>query len=533
MWQNQTVNDKLELLTLMGACATSQHVSAQVLNAAGTGYVVGEIITLTHAGAFADATFEVLTVGGGGEVLTFVRRNWGAFANRIATVTINAAGSGYLLDDILEIQGGTERQMGKAEVTGVSGTTITAVALFETGGAYSIAPTLTGAATLGVGPSTFAGNDAATIDLTMTGLIGLTGNATTASAAGTGFTLDITLTETGFFTGSQNGMRDTNDFLDQESTDFNKQLALSGTVTGGDEPFVQFMTATAQPAIDVNHYIVWGGSDAFNPSLSFDAQVNQLSSMSAAGQGRYTPMFDAQSQECWISISERKIAVAIKTQGMVTLTYQSGYTGLLNPFATTVNNPYPMVVYCSSGDDTIFPDDTQITGPVEAMTHSGSLDPYAARRGEDATVGGWRNSSPFGTVQRQRTVYPGGEGNNQTNSFDASTITGDGRRQWFDIILPTGAAATVVMLPTPDSGGALFIPIPVVLIEGNSTSEPVDVADKLRGEMENMYWITGIDAAGATIAAEDTVTDQNGVRYRVFRSGSRTESYSLFAMREE
>ena len=41
MWQNEIINDKFELLTRGGALATSKHVSAQVIKAAGTGYEPG------------------------------------------------------------------------------------------------------------------------------------------------------------------------------------------------------------------------------------------------------------------------------------------------------------------------------------------------------------------------------------------------------------------------------------------------------------------------------------------------------------
>jgi len=532
MWQNQTVQDKRELLTLMGACATSQHVSAQVINAAGTGYVVGEIITLTHAGAFANATFEVLTIGGGGSVSTLVRRNWGAFSNRLATVAVNAGGTGYSVGEIVEVQGGTERQMGKARVDTEAAGVVTAVSVFETGGAYSVAPGLTGATTLGIGPSTFGGNDDLTLNLTMTGLISLTGNATTASAAGTGLTLDITLTQTGWFTGSQNLFQDTNDFSLNSIND-QKQLALKGTVTGGDEPFIMFRTGTATVGIDDNHFIIWSACDAFNPAVDFNSQTGNMQSMTGIGVGHYTPLFDAQTQDAWISITERKIAIAIKTQGLVTLAYQSGYVGLGNSFATTVNNPYPLVAYACCGFSTVFPDDVEITGPVEAQTHSVFDDPYSLRRQEDAVVLGFRNADPFGVLKEERTVYPGGQNRRLAGASDASTIVGEGRRRFFDIILPSGAGATSVILPTPDSGGDLLPPIPVVLMETNTVSEPINPFDKLRTEIENMYWVTGLDSTGSAITAEDTTTDQNGTRYRIFRSGSRTEVYSLWAMKEE
>lgn len=535
-WHEGTVQNKRELLTLASALSTSQAIATEAINAAGTGYVVGEIITLPHAGGFASATFEVLTVGGGGDVTSLARRNWGAYGDRVATVAVNAGGTGYVVGDILEIQGGTERQMGKARVDTVAAGVVTAVSVFETGGAYSVAPGLTGAATLGIGPSTFAGDDAATLDLTMTGLIGTTGLATTASAAGVDLTLDITLAETGWFTGSQNGMLDTNDFS-INGVDDEKQLAMKGTVTGGDEPFIMNRTGTITPGIDTNHLIGWSAADSFNPAIDFDLQVNRLTTIDMVGSGFYTPMFDAQTQEVWISVSSRSMKIAVKTQGLVTLAYQWGYAGLGNPFATAVNNSYPLVIGSSTGTDSVFPDNTtpgRVRGPIEAYEAAGDPDPWRIRRSEDASQGFVRNSDPFGTPQLSLGVYPCMENRNITDINDPETISADGRRQWFNIIRSDGATATVAILPTPDSGGALFVPVPGVIMETNSAdgSSP-DPADKLRLEIENIFWVPGIDDTGTDINAEDTLTDQNGDRYTVIRSGSRTEPYSLWAMRQE
>lgn len=534
MFQNQSVQGYRELLTLMSALATSQHVSAEVINAAGTGYVVGEIITLTHAGAFADATFEVLTIGGGGSVTSLKRRNWGAFSNRVATVAVNAGGTGYAVGDILEIQGGTETQMAKAQVDTEAAGVITGVSVFETGGAYTVAPGLTGAATLGIGPSTFAGDDAATLDLTMTGLIGTTALATTASAAGTGLTLDITLTATGWSTGSQNGMRDTND-LSVNSINDEKQLALKGTVTGGDEPFVLFRTGTTPSGPDTNYWITWAASDAYNPAVDFQSQAGLLGdTLATLNSAHYTPMFDAKTQDCWISISQRKFLAAIKTPGLVTLSYQFGYTGLGNPFATAVNNPYPLVVGASGlGQSNDFPDSNQITGPVEAFTDTTSV--FFVRRHESGGFVGCLNRfpGPTGTAFRTRGIYPGMENDNLNNINDASTISFDGRIQMYDLIRPDGLAPVVLMLPTPDSGGDLFVPIPLVCMEASSTQEPVATIDKLRVELENMFWVTGVDSTGTDINAEDTITDVNGDRYRVIRGGQSTREYSLWCLKEE
>ena len=330
-------------------------------------------------------------------------------------------------------------------------------------------------------------------------------------------------------------MRDTNDFL-VNGTDLEKQLAMSGTVTGGDEPFVQFRTGTATSGPDTNFLIGLGMTDSFNPGIDFNAQAGRLTDIDMLGSGHYCPLFDAQTQDVWISISQRSIKWSVKTQGDTVLSYQFAYVGLGNPFSTTVNNPYPAALGASIVDVLVFPDETtpgHVTGPIEAYEAVAQQDTWRIRRQEDASIGLVRNADPFGTASIGLGVYPCMENRNLAGSTDASTITANGRRALFDIILPTGGVATAVILPTPDTGGDLFVPIPAVILESASASEPVGAADKLRMEIENIFWVPGLDGAGAAIAAEDTLTDQNGVRYRVLRSGSRTELYSMWAMKEE
>ncbi|MCH7944864.1 MAG: hypothetical protein IIC73_02440, partial [Armatimonadetes bacterium] len=59
--------DYRDLLVKKVAFMTSQHVATVAINNRGTGgaYVVGDIVTLTHAGAILDARFEVTGVTAG------------------------------------------------------------------------------------------------------------------------------------------------------------------------------------------------------------------------------------------------------------------------------------------------------------------------------------------------------------------------------------------------------------------------------------------------------------------------------------
>lgn len=533
MWQETTVQDAREFLTTVVAVATSQHVSAIVVNAGGTGYVVGDILTITHAGAAEDLTIEVTAVSGG-IITAAIIRSGGAFSNRVATVAVNAGGTLYVAGDILEIQGGTATAMGKAKVTTVSSGVITGVVLFETGGAYTVAPGLTAATTLGIGPSTFGGDDAATLDLTMTGLIGTTGIAATGGT-GSGATFDLTLTATGWSTGSINSLQDTNDFSVNSVND-EKEVALMGTVTGGDKPFVLARTYNFTVGPDTARGVNWSMSIAFNPSLSFASQPGVISPVTPViGNVRATPLFSATTQKLWLSISTREIHGTVRTPGASITAYQTFYVGLMNALATQTENPYPAIVAGSIGVGSILPDDgtDDVSGLTEAYigpTTGGSA-PIAIRRQEDASIVGVFNANN-GVRNQVVTMYPVGETKNLTDSADASTITAKGLFGWFGGITQfDGSAATILMPPTPDTGGDLFLLVPATVLETNSSAEPVSAADQIRGELNNVFWISGTDDLGNAITAEDTLSIGDR-RFVIFPNGHRSKRYSFMAFEE-
>lgn len=94
-----------------------------------------------------------------------------AAASTVATVTVNAGGTGYAVGDIVELDGGTHPSTlsgAKAtfEVTDVSGGVVQAGGLrMRDSGAYATTPSTTGITTTFLG-GTGAGNDDLTVDLT-------------------------------------------------------------------------------------------------------------------------------------------------------------------------------------------------------------------------------------------------------------------------------------------------------------------------------------------------------------------------------
>jgi hypothetical protein len=73
-----------------------------------------------------------------------------ATAEHIATVAVAAGGTGYLLGDVLTIAGGTGTHVATVEVTSVSGTIVDGIKLRD-GGAYSVIPSSPASTTGGTG----------------------------------------------------------------------------------------------------------------------------------------------------------------------------------------------------------------------------------------------------------------------------------------------------------------------------------------------------------------------------------------------
>ena len=521
-WQKTTAASYRAVLQNIVEMATSKHISAVAINTAGTGYVVGDILTITHAGAAQDATVEVLTVGGSGDITSVTLRNMGAFSNRIATVAVNAGGTGYAVNDILQIQGGTYTQMGKAKVTSVSGGVVTGVSLFESGGAYSAAPGLTGASTVGIGPSTYAGNDDCTLDLTMTGLIGTTGISATGGT-GSGATFNLTLTDTGW-----TAVRDKHDYSFNSVND-EKEVVLEGTVSSGDVPFLGFRSFTAIDGANTRYGILLAGMASHNPTLSFGSNLHFGPGAGTPGDSghSYLPIIN-QSNDMWLSITGRRIITVVKNQGGSILSYQTIYMGLLNPYGTATENPWPMYISGSTSDYNVPPDagTNNVTGPTEVVAPGTS--PVWFFHPTTYTWTQVKNSSGTGEFQ-DYVVYPIG------NPKVPSTTDPDFCAQSNAATIPAGiakndrTAATYQLRPTPMTGGDLFVLFPATLVRTPNIANNIET--DVHGELDNIFWISASKDDGTKLTAEDTIT-QSGIRYRIFPNAHNTRRYSYFCMRE-
>jgi len=520
-------NARRDALTKLVALATSKHISAVVLNAAGTGYTVGDILTIAHAGGYHSAKLEVLTIGGGGAVATVKIRSGGAFSNRVATVAKNAGGSGYAVGDIVRLTTGTFTEFCKVKVDTISGSAAATVSIFETGGAYTSAPTATGGATnsdIGTGSGT-----GLTIDTTMTGLIGTTGAATTGGT-GTGATFDLTLTDTGW--SATTAAQNRNDYSFNGIND-EKEVILQGTVAGGDEPYVGIRTYTATSGINTRHGWIIVGMDSFNSSLGFTAQPNVGPTPDpAANTGCCFLMFD-DAQSFWMSVNGRRMITVIKAVGVSTTAYTTMYAGLLDPFGTQTENPYPMYLSGSTSSHNRAPDGGgfTVTGPTELFADTSTTCPVFFRTSSD---GSWQRClhSNNGTLSQLHIVYPLGNTQQTVGGIeDESAILGQFNYQMGSagagVSQVGGGVASQVVMPTITDGNHGLIPTVVI---SSPTSGDNNSETQIRGEIAGIFWTPATKTDGTAIVAEDYI-DYSGERYFVFQNAHRTERYSYFALK--
>ena len=518
--------------------ATSQHVSAAAINAGGSGYVAGDILTITHAGAWHDCKIEVLTVDGGGAVLTSKILDNGAFANRVATVTPNAGGTGYAVGDIIYLTTGTYREFCKVKVDTLSGSAVATCSIFETGGAYSVAPDATGGATdNAVGNGTGTG---CTIDTTMTGLIGTTAIAVTGGT-GSSATFDLTLTETGW-TANTSRRSNQNNYTYNSITD-EKEVWLEGTVTGGDEPICGFRTYTYTSGIDTFHGIAIHMCDTYNSSLTYQSQLNlqPANADPSTTNGLYLIMLEA-ANDYWIRIDGRHITCVVKNVGSSTTSYNHLHTGLLEPYVTTTEQPYP--AYMSAGsaraDKAADAADNYMTGPTEMVGVSSSYHPGQVRY-PDANWWGVVNTSgtSFTAVNVITPLGIPNQGTSNTNEglasrtstvggfeiyMDKRTISNEALLVATDKLMPALGTNEIQLFPTSCVSSSLGVN------DTSSNNAVNNVYTVPRGDVSGIYWCPATDNTGAALVAEDVI-DVGGQDYILFQNAHRTERYSYWALK--
>jgi hypothetical protein len=536
-WQRETCiapNTYQEALTSWVAVMTSKHVSAVAVNAGGTGHVVGDVITITHASAYHDLRLEVTAISGG--VITAVRINTGgAFAERLASASLGASGgSGYAVGDILEVQGGSATEKAKVEVLTLSGSAVATVGVFETGGAYGTAPGLTDAVTEGVGPAAYAGDDLAVIDLTMQAIIGTTGIAqSSTSGSGISATFDLTLTDTGFTT-----RWNKNEATSDSVTD-NKEVVLQGTVAGADEPFIGFFTYRADSGGQKRYGIACFGMTAWNSGLPLSSQpgIGPIPWEIGSGSGSHILVAEevAENNTWAISVTGRRITGFIRGNiATESDSYHTFYIGLKNGFGATATTPYPMAVMASSNQPNRRTSDFASTGLSEAFQSPSGFGPIHYLRKSDLSWVTVRNAVTPSTELKIEIMWPRGvmlEANLGQHLF----VEDDNFKMLSDGSIGSNVRANVVgkIYPTPGSTNIYTLQPLTVISSGGGPTQSVNTT--IVGELDGVFFAGGVDETGTIFTPEDEI-EQDGDRYILIPASTESlanRPYQFMAFRED
>jgi hypothetical protein len=176
-----------KVIVFAGSSADAKDVAAGSSEGdSNTAWQNATVTDLSTVPEFDHLSLEVTVHGQSPEISDTVTAPTG---NVVKTVTINGAGTGYSVNDILVLSTGTFTRAATCRVTAETGGLIDSVELVDPGDAYTVDPTASAGATTG-------GNADATVDVTVVGddyhnLMGAIVTALNANAAIAGAAMDF------------------------------------------------------------------------------------------------------------------------------------------------------------------------------------------------------------------------------------------------------------------------------------------------------------------------------------------------------
>lgn len=277
-----------------------------------------------------------------------------------------------------------------------------------------------------------------------------------------------------------------------------------------------------------------GGSGAYNWELAGFAGFNTDSDWAsqpgispgradAQENGAYVPLRNA-SIDYWFFVSDRRI-IAIFKMGT---TYTNMYLGLLNPYATVSEYPYPLAVFgCSSLWNKLFSSTSGgQSGMVDPIMHNAGSPTQGPAFVRDV-AGNWQKVQNGRELAGSRIesnsviCWPCGRIN--LTSFASEDQASNGNVRMSDWIPVTGSPGTPTrrFLQTPTDQFMKFPPIIMM----------TDPTIAIFGTLDNVAWFSTVgDPANAV--AEDTIVI-DGDTWIVFQNCNRTEIFSHFLVKQE
>lgn len=520
----------IEALKALMDYLTLGHVTGLSLVSGGTGYVVGDILTLNASGAVGISTcrVEVLAVSAG-VITDFAMRCSGAFsilpnitsashpvtggAGTGATfavtevdasygATVAAGGTGYAVGNIITVSGGTLHAGDVAPqfvVTAVSGGVVTALQPYRST-RYDVVPT----------------NPAAT-----------------TGGAGTGLTVNLSrISWTHPDATSEN-------YLDNLT---NFSFWLRGVNAAGGDPFIGIKS------MQTGANRQWGlkCATSFNPLTTFELQPNASpGDYTAPGtiSGQRIPTTEA-SVTLFISYSPRAINVVSRTAP----TYEHFYLGLFLPFidSPSTKYPFPLISAGTTRSDSVTINSAFAGRGVnnESTMHASILHHGESAQGAAGgphmirdIIGNWSGFEIEQTAEGPFALWPLCEGSGGSiTAYPPNRETGTG------VVAPADPAEGEIsgiasgsgslgpfadngaLNPTPfGPGGTNLYWMIAPLIYNLAPGAPM----QLYGELEGVYYLNG-----RGLAAEDRIRDAAGNRYFVFTDTLSNENINFIALLE-
>lgn len=507
-----TVANALEMADLLSelAIGTSLHDITAIADP-GSGYAVGDELTLSGGTFTIAAMAQVTSVGGGGEVTGIRIRNAGLYqtapSNDVATTggggsgceltcdfdsngwtrrradnvtgaaqsaTVAAGGTGYVQGDTITLSGGTFTIPAQFTVTSVGGGgEVTAVAVTEAG-AYTANPT---------------------------------DPVSTTGGTGTGCTLNVTFGGSG-----------------------ERAVWLEGDGAGADEIFVGYRTYLQSGGTRAFELV---GASGYDAGLTWHEQPGisrNLQSVGTSLNSCIVPLSNV-SISFWLNINSRRIVGALKTGTY----YGSLYLGFLNPFATGGEWPYP--IYIAGTTDAINlafnSSNINLSGITEPINTSVNEDQNAKGPAQiRAPDGLWYNvvASTFVSGTRSASsfshrMYPHSRLTSVTPVSPDNWFSTTGRSwELFIPIFGVPGSRSWRFVPTHNPGGD-----PIYMLVPCSISRDIGGEIGLYyGELDSVFWV---DANNALVPENRLELD--GDWYTVFQCGNRTENWAFWALRED
>jgi hypothetical protein len=519
-WQTGTSTDYLDLLTQLIQVATSEHVATAAVSAAGTGYVVGDILIASGGTSTHGASFEVLTVGGSGEITSLRIATGGAYTTPPASPvsTTGGAGSGGTVTVTFADTGWTLRRESQQALSAAIG---------AGGAGYAVGQTLTVVGGLGVGTAaqfsvaTEAAGVITSVTLLTAGIYEEVPANDVAVTGGTGTGALLTVT--------------------WEPATVDKVVLLEGEGGGSDEILVGIKTFNRlDPTgfLTVFNWSLHGAAGGFNAGLPFHEQPGMSPGLDASTGavlttgGAYVPLkaADAFPMDFWFSITPRRIVGIVKVENASIVHYMQFYMGFVNQMGTPTEFPYPIFVCGASARDNVHYATTTpaLTGLVCMNGLTGKVGPGFWRL-ETGTWQEFKNSvgSDVGAASRTASTsyccYPGGVPQLIAATEDQAVATGSALL--WDAMVPSSGVPgtpTTQLMRTPNVAGDLVQFIPATLIAGPSPNT------QIIGELDGVFWFSAVNGE----SSEDTFLI-DGIRYRIFQSGNRVETFTYVAVKED